>query len=135
MDTSTQIRVLNDGEGILVVLNTAVYRLSAIKTAAYKFGDRFHTLITPGKPGFVEVTLKPKGTRNDLEFVAGQFCNEVLDEDLREEVGEKTEAVRNLLLAHALSRTSLIDPELESADYHDDPLGIGSAQKQTATDG
>jgi His-Xaa-Ser system protein HxsD len=132
METSAQIRFSMCGdESVLVVLDAAVYRLSAIKKATYKFGGLFHTLISTKNTGFVEVTLKSKEKRADLEFLAGQFCNEVLDQDLREDIAEKTDAVRNLLLAHALSRTSLVDRELESTDYREDPLGIASTQKQT----
>jgi hypothetical protein len=32
--------------------------------------------------------------------------------------------VRNLLLAQAFAQTSLLDPQGEQADYHDDPLNI-----------
>jgi hypothetical protein len=49
--------------------------------------------------------------------MAGEFCNEVLDQELRETIAEETAGIRNLLLAQAFSKTSLIDPELETADY------------------
>jgi hypothetical protein len=49
--------------------------------------------------------------------MAGEFCNEVLDQELREIIAEETVGIRDLLLAQAFSKTSLIDPELETCDY------------------
>jgi len=111
--------------GVVVVFDAQVYHLSAIKKAAYKFESRFHTLIATRDDGSIEVVLKAKAPLDNLEHLAGEFCNEVLDQDLRELVAEQTEGVRNLLLAHAFSQTSFVGTELESADYHQDPLGIG----------
>ena len=115
-------------EGAVVVLDANVYRLSAVKKAAYKFGNKFHCLITTSDDGSIAVVLKPKSQVDNLEHAAGEFCNEVLDQDLREVIAEQTDAVRNLLLAHAFSRTSLVNAELDTVDYHADPLRIGVAK-------
>ena len=111
-------------DGALVILDAKVYRISAVKKAAYKFGNRCHCLITTRDDGSIEVVLKPKEPLDNLEYLAGEFCNEVLDQDLREVVAEQTDAVRNVLLAHAFSRTSLVNANLDSVDYHADPLGV-----------
>lgn len=110
-----------------VVFDAAAYRLSAVKKAALKFGDRFHTLITivtTQNTNSIKVVLRAKSVVDSFEFLVGEFCNEVLDQDLRERISEETEAVRNLILAHAFSRTSLINADWDSVDYHADPLGI-----------
>ena len=39
------------------------------------------------------------------------FKKEVLDQDLRENIKRETEAVRNLILSHAFSKTGLIQDE------------------------
>lgn len=120
-----------DGEGLLVAFDTSVYRLTAIKKAAHKFGDRFHILIRPAREGRVEAVLKAKTALADPERVAGEFCNEVLDQELRELIAQETQAVRDLILAHAFSKTSLLSTESEQADYHTDPLRIlDSADRQ-----
>ena len=113
-----------EGEGLLVAFDTSVYRLTAIKKAAHKFGDRFHILIRPGTDARVEAVLKAKTALSDPKRVVGEFCNEVLDQELRELVAQETQAVRDLILAQAFSKTSLLRPESEEADYHTDPLGI-----------
>src|SRR5271157_2664071 len=109
-------------DGVVAAFDSTVYRLSAIKKAAYKFQKHFHSVITTQDNGSIEVVLKTKTPISNLEKLVGEFCNEVLDQDLRELVAEQTEGVRNLLLAHAFSQTSLVGTELESADYHQDPL-------------
>jgi len=124
-----------EGEGLLVAFDISVYRLTAIKKAAHKFGDRFHILIRPTTDGRVEAVLKAKTSLADPKRVVGEFCNEVLDQELRELVAQETQAVRDLILAHAFSKTSLLSTEAEEADYHTDPLGIlecGDCQKDPA---
>ena len=111
-------------EGAVVVLDAKVYRVSAVKKAAYKFGNRCHCLIATRDDNSIEVVLKPKVPLDNLEYLAGEFCNEVLDQDLREVIAEQTDSVRNILLAHAFSRTSLVNEELDSVDYHTDSLGV-----------
>lgn len=113
-----------DGEGLIVAFDTSVYRLTAIKKAAHKFGDRFHIVIRPATNGRVEAVLKAKTTLADPEHVVGEFCNEVLDQELRELIAQETHAVRDLIMAHAFSKTSLLSTESEEADYHTDPLRI-----------
>jgi His-Xaa-Ser system protein HxsD len=113
-----------EAAGAVVLLDTTVYRLNAVKKAAYKFGDRCHVHIEPVEPTRVKVVLKGKKLLENIEFIAGEFCNEVLDQELREVVAAETEPVRNLLLAEAFSKTSLIRPECETADFRDDPCEI-----------
>jgi His-Xaa-Ser system protein HxsD len=100
----------------LLTFDSTVYRLNAIKRAAYKFGGQFHFLIEQ-HDGLIKVRLKPKESCDSPEAMAGEFCNEVLDQELRETIAEETAGIRNLLLAQAFSKTSLIDPELETGEY------------------
>ena len=100
----------------LMTFDSTVYRLSAIKKAAYKFGGLFHILIEQHDQ-VTDVRMKPKESNAPIDTLVGDFCNEVLDQDLRETVAEETVGVRNLLLAQAFSKTSLIDSEMETAEY------------------
>jgi His-Xaa-Ser system protein HxsD len=107
-DVSFRTDVLDDGT-LVVRLDRAVYRLSAVKKAAYKYGGFFSILIEESEKSTV-VSLKPTATCQNPDEAAGQFCNEVLDQELREEIAAETRGVRDLLLAHAFSKTSLIVP-------------------------
>lgn len=54
----------------------------------------------------------------DPELLAQSLRDEVLDQRMREVVRKETEGVRNLILAHAFSRTGLIsnDPTTEEIE-------------------
>jgi His-Xaa-Ser system protein HxsD len=60
------------------------------------------------------VRFRGKGIGSPLDQIAGEFCNELLDQTLREIVARESEPVRNLVLAHALSRTPFADTESET---------------------
>jgi His-Xaa-Ser system protein HxsD len=113
-------------EGLVVEFDPKVYRLSAVKKASYKFGDRFHILIG-SSTNSIHVTLRAKDEIADPAQLVGEFCNEVLDQDLREQVAQETEAIRNLLMAQAFSATSLVDEAGDDGDFRDDPLGISQS--------
>lgn len=112
-------------EGLILEFESQVYRLSAVKKAAYKFGDRFHAQVSLGDGSTIRVLLQAKSPLESPDHVAGEFCNEVLDQELREQVAEETRPIRDLLLAQAFSATSLIDPHGDEGDFREDPLGIG----------
>lgn len=120
-------------DGLVVNFDAGVYRLSAVKSAAYKFGDRFQILISVPEDGHIRAVLKPKNDLSDPQCVVGEFCNEVLDQELREVVAEQTEGLRNLLLAHTFSQTSIVGKETETADYRSDPLGIVPPDSNTCS--
>ena len=108
-----------------LTFDPAVYRLSAVKKAAYAFTDRCHVEIaTAHDPAAVAVTLRPRRALDDPAYLVGEFRNEVLDQELREQVAQETEGVRNLLLAQAFSATNLVEPLADTADPALDPLGI-----------
>lgn len=104
--------------------DSAVYRLEAIKKAAYRFGGRCVAQIEVVRPGCVRVTLEPKNPGDDVGMLVGEFRNEVLDQELREVVAKETEAIRNLIVVQAFSKTSLLDADGETGDIEKDPLGI-----------
>jgi His-Xaa-Ser system protein HxsD len=104
-------------DGSLVVqFDRKVYKLNAVKKAAYKYGGLFYVLLDETDE-FITATLKSKADCQAPNLAAEEFCNEVLDQELREEIAAETSGIRDLLLAHAFSKTSLIDLELETDDY------------------
>ena len=109
---------------IVLDFDPAVFRPEAVKKAAYKFTDRCHVQIEVASAGALRVTLRAKRVLDDPEFLAGEFRNEVLDQDLRETIAAETVGVRNLLLAQAFSATSLVDPAGDTGDLETDPLGV-----------
>ena len=108
----------------VVVFHPNVYRLSAIKKASYKYMGTCHIKISIEDNGKIDVLFKPGKSCNNLDELINDFCNEVLDQDLRETVAEETAAIKNIILAQAFSPISLINPEADTIDYDTDPFGI-----------
>ena len=100
----------------IIQFDSGVYRLDSVKRAAHKFLPQLCVLIAK-HDAVIEVQIQPKECCELPAIVIGDFCNEVLDQELREQIADETREIRNLLLAQAFSKTSLIDPESESAEY------------------
>lgn len=74
----------------------------------YRFTDRCFVHLQHRTDKIVEVRFKVKNPQESfLDQVAGEFCNELLDQTLREIISKESEPVRNLVLAHALSRSHI----------------------------
>lgn len=108
-------------------IDLAVYRLAAVKKAAYRFSN-FATAAIELDGGHAVVVLTQAGEHaGDLQQA---FLREVLDQELREVVADETAPVRNLILAQVFSRTNLLDPVGEEADFREDPLGITAPESK-----
>jgi His-Xaa-Ser system protein HxsD len=94
-----------------------VFNLIAIKKAAYKYIDSFSADISLTNDE-VRCLLKLTSPKSDESFarLVDDFRKEVLDQDLRENLRIETEPVRNLILAHAFSKTGIISHEPVSND-------------------
>lgn len=101
----------HDGEGLLMEVDLGVYRLQSLLKVADKFTDRCFVHLQHRNERTVEVRFRSKSAEVPLDPIAGEFCNEVLDQTLREIVARESEPVRNLVLAHALSRVNFANLE------------------------
>jgi len=104
-----------ESDGLKVIFDSCAYDLVSIQKAAYKFGDKCHILVNTDEDKHVIVRLSAKRIIDNPRFLAGEFCNEVLDQHLRKIVLEETSGIRDLLLAQAFSKTNLICPDLDSS--------------------
>jgi His-Xaa-Ser system protein HxsD len=90
----------------VVSFNAAVYRLNAIKRAARKFRGCLSVLIEQ-RGHSNEVRLIPTGYCTSLYALMLAFCDEVLDQELRQRVALEMDGMRSLLLAQAFSRNAM----------------------------
>jgi His-Xaa-Ser system protein HxsD len=88
--------------------STDVFSLDTIKRAAYKYTDNFsfEFVVSAGQ---IECTARSFASLSseDGAVFKKRFHNEVLDQDLRRSIAEETGAIRNVILAHAFSKTGL----------------------------
>ena len=104
------------GPGCSFRVDLRVYTLSTIKKAVYSVGDGASGTIDLVSETEAVVSFHSGADRNggsDDELRA-RFYRELLDYDLRAAIAIETEPLRNLIVAHALSRVPLLHPELES---------------------
>ncbi|WP_158239247.1 His-Xaa-Ser system protein HxsD [Uliginosibacterium sp. TH139] len=100
----------------LVEFDASAYSLLAVQKACYRFTNQasfnVQAVMSDG-PGSIQVTLQPLKPMSDkvLTRLVQQLHNEALDQQLREQIRIQTEGVRNLILAHAFSKTGLIAPD------------------------
>jgi His-Xaa-Ser system protein HxsD len=88
-------------------LDDQIYYLEAAQKASYRFIDRLTILISKSKVGLLCEINPVKGTESSLEENLEDFKRELLDQQLRKQIKEETEPVRNLILAYAFSRSTL----------------------------
>lgn len=96
------------GASVDVTFAAQTASIDAIQRAAYRFSDRFSCELTPGEDEHL-CRLTAVGDQTLAEHVA-DFRTEVLDQVLRERIRAETEPIRTMILAHAFSKTGVVDP-------------------------
>ncbi|HSS77989.1 MAG TPA: His-Xaa-Ser system protein HxsD [Thermoanaerobaculia bacterium] len=108
-------------------LDLSIYAERAISRAAYKFTDRCYLFLARSEqPGWMKVTFGAKEEKQSLLPLLGEFCNELLDQQIREDLGNEAGPIRDLIVAQAFAEGNLLDPQRDEGSYQDDPLGIGA---------
>ncbi len=94
-----------DSNRVTVVLHKEIYEREAVMSAAYRFTDAFGILIRPLGDNEMEVLIEPKRepTPKPLEFTARDFCNEVLDQQVRLFLERRCGRIKELIIEHAFS--------------------------------
>ncbi len=96
-----------------ILLDLRTNRLTAVKKAAYRLADRLTVALgtpTADAPDLLPVTFlfKPRTSEATAAEAARAFYQELLDQELREQIAAETAPLRALILAHAFSKTDLI---------------------------
>jgi len=95
-----------------LTVDLTVYSLDCIKRSAYRFTDRFaFDLKIDGNAALCTLSFDAKASDQVMDHIVASFQKELLDQDLRATIRTETKEVRNLILAHAFSRTGLIGDE------------------------
>ena len=107
-----KVRVGRNITALSVSFDSKVFSLGAVKKAAYRYLHAFATdiSIVDGQMTCV-LTFSSPTTEEEGVRLVNELKKEVLDQDLRERLQSETEAVRNVILAHAFSKTGLISDE------------------------
>lgn len=101
-----------EGAGLLARVDLGIYSKTALMKVVHRFSDRCFVHLQEESDAVVAVRFTQKAPDGNLDSLAGEFCNELLDQTLREIVARESEPTRNLVIAHALSRTSLVNSDV-----------------------
>jgi His-Xaa-Ser system protein HxsD len=103
------------------LVDLRVYSPSAVAATCYRLERLFTAKIELRDQDTAEVRVISWADGVDRNAAEPLFFRELHDQALREIISRETEGVRDLILAHALSRIPILDAELDKQDYRDDP--------------
>jgi len=89
----------------LVKLPKAFYEREAVFAAAYLFRDKFQLRIDAIDDGYVGVWFQVKEgqAENEVKIALGEYCNEVLDQQVRLDLDKRYGALRETIYEHAFN--------------------------------
>lgn len=89
-----------DNDKFQVVVDMALYAKESLVAACYKFTDRFyiHQQISGNN---VIVVFETKDGNDVSEFVVKQFCNELIDQQVRFNTNQQFGHIRDLIVEEA----------------------------------
>jgi His-Xaa-Ser system protein HxsD len=92
-----------DGEKFLLKLSKQFYERPAVMAAAYKFTDRCTIIIEPLEEGYVGVWFQAKNNEglDMIPDLINDFCNEVLDQQVRLDLEKRYGNLRDTIVKHA----------------------------------
>jgi His-Xaa-Ser system protein HxsD len=92
-----------DGERFLLKLSKQFYERPAVMAAAYKFTHRCTVLVEPLEEGYVGVWFQAKNNEglDMIPDLINDFCNEVLDQQVRLDLEKRYGNLRDTIVKHA----------------------------------
>ena len=92
-----------DGEKLLLKLSKQFYEKPAVMAAAYKFTNKCVISIEPLEQGYVGVWFQAKNNENSdiIPDLVNDFCNEVLDQQVRLDLEKRFGTLRDTIVKHA----------------------------------
>lgn len=96
----------NDKFQVTVDLN--LYAKDVITVAIYKFSHHFyiHQMTDIEKPNFINVIFESKEGKIVTEDIPKQFCNELIDQQLRHNVDTQFGHIRDMIVEEAFKPVS-----------------------------
>jgi len=91
-----------------IILDKTLYDPVAINAAAYPFTGAYHVLVTPGDElNCVVVIFEAKVDGRDINADLKDYCNSLLDHQVRFQLDACNGKIRDLIVAHAFSPLDL----------------------------
>lgn len=117
-------KIDNKKKEITYSINADLYPIEIIRGASFVFADRAHIFMqNSGKKNInIRMRLKEKLEEDEilekkLEYLAGEFNNEMLNQALRKDLGEQNKNIREYIISQALFGAS---PENVNQKFQED---------------
>lgn len=116
------ITICEDG-GLVLQFSEQFYCTDAVLAAIYKFTDRCVARLDPSSDGYIYVRLWPKEAdrASELESIAAEITNEVLDQQVRVQLNHQFGHLRDAIVDHAfapiISRDSVKKNTVDTSSY------------------
>lgn len=91
------------GDKFLISVDTSLYAKEVVTAAIYKFSHLFyiHQLTDACNQTFVNVIFESKDNNKVTEDVPKQFCNELVDQQIRYNTNAQFGHIRNMIIQEA----------------------------------
>ena len=115
---------------VTVEVQKSLYPLEVIYGAGYQFIDRCYVRLEQAGKGRIAIHLKAKPDAPvDVDALAGEFQNELLNQAFRRKVAMRTGRIRDMVVQRALysavpEQNYMDEMAGDDLDFLDDPLGI-----------
>jgi His-Xaa-Ser system protein HxsD len=106
----------SDEDGSITVrLSKQFYEKAAVLSAAYKLTGRCVVQISPSGETEVEAAFKPIAghTEEGLQALADEFCNDIIDQQLRLDLEKQYGRLRELIVEHAFAPIANLKDRLD----------------------
>ena len=100
-------------DGLIFEISTELYQKEAILFAAHTFIDRCYVDIDPSSEKRINVSFRPKNKDIQLDKIALNFCNELLDQQVRLNVEKSYGNIRDLIVKQAFQPIEDIKGEVK----------------------
>jgi His-Xaa-Ser system protein HxsD len=109
---------MNKKNEISVLVDSKVYSLEAIYSAAYLFLDDAYFYLEENSKSKIKVNIKSKDNLNDkkLENLKDEFLNELLNSALREKISKNNKKMREYILGKVLNSALVISSEKDNME-------------------
>ena len=101
--------IKKQGSSVCINVDVSLYPADSVLKAAHRYSGKYQVHLETKPDGNLVAMFNAATPDVNIEQVAGDFMNDLLDQCLRDKLSKETEVVRNLILAHALSQTDLLD--------------------------
>jgi His-Xaa-Ser system protein HxsD len=112
-----------DDDTVIVHLDTGIYSRQAIFRTSCSYTDRCYIFLSASDKTGLNVIISRKNQQTDLQDLCGNFCNELIDQQLRVDIAAETADIRTLIVAQAFAEGNLLETDRDKS-VDEDPRRI-----------